>query len=160
MKEYVHIKTCTYTSQAPHAHTCNSSYLGGWNWDDHAWRPAWANSLWDPISKITRAKWTGGVAWAVEYLFCKLKALSSNTSPTKKKKELYINVYRSITHNGQKMWTPQMSFSVWMGEQLWCIIRWSSVVRRNGVLIHAIKWVNLGDFMLSERSQPQRLHFL
>jgi hypothetical protein len=40
----------------------------------------------DPISKITRAKWTGGVVQAVERLFCKSEALSSNPSPTKKKK--------------------------------------------------------------------------
>jgi hypothetical protein len=35
------------------------------------------------ISKITRAKWTGGVAQVVELLLCKHKALSSNPSPTK-----------------------------------------------------------------------------
>jgi hypothetical protein len=29
---------------------------------------------------------TGAVAQVVEHLFCKLKALSSNTSPTKRKK--------------------------------------------------------------------------
>jgi hypothetical protein len=31
-----------------------------------------------PISKITRAKWNGGVAQVVEHLHCKLKALNSN----------------------------------------------------------------------------------
>jgi hypothetical protein len=30
-----------------------------------------------PISKVTRAKWTGGVAQAVELRLCKLQALSS-----------------------------------------------------------------------------------
>jgi hypothetical protein len=39
-----------------------------------------------PISKITKAKWTGGVAQAVDGLLCKLKALSSNSGNTKKKK--------------------------------------------------------------------------
>jgi hypothetical protein len=39
-----------------------------------------------PSSKITRAKWTAGVAQVAEPLFCKCKALSSNPSPTKKKK--------------------------------------------------------------------------
>jgi hypothetical protein len=34
-----------------------------------------------PISKITRAKWTGGVAQVVEYLPCKSKALSSKPRP-------------------------------------------------------------------------------
>jgi hypothetical protein len=46
-------------------------------------RPAWANSSQDPMSKITTAKWTGGVAQAIKHLFCKRKALSSNPSPTK-----------------------------------------------------------------------------
>jgi hypothetical protein len=39
-----------------------------------------------PISKITRANWTGGVAQAEEHLLCKCKTLSSNPSPTKIKK--------------------------------------------------------------------------
>jgi hypothetical protein len=33
-------------------------------------RPAWANTSGDPNSKITGAKWTGGMAQAVEYLLC------------------------------------------------------------------------------------------
>jgi hypothetical protein len=37
------------------------------------------------ISKITRAKWTGGVAQAVEHLLYKHEALSSKPSPIKKK---------------------------------------------------------------------------
>jgi hypothetical protein len=40
-----------------------------------------------PISKITRAKWTGGVAQIVECLFCKHKVLNSTPIPTKKKKK-------------------------------------------------------------------------
>jgi hypothetical protein len=39
--------------------------------------PARENSSGDPISKITRAKWTGGVAEVVESLLCKCEALSS-----------------------------------------------------------------------------------
>jgi hypothetical protein len=42
-----------------------------------------------PISKISRAKWTGDVAQAVEH--CKYKALSSNPSPTKKKKKANVH---------------------------------------------------------------------
>jgi hypothetical protein len=41
----------------------------------------------DPNSKITRAKWTGGVTQAIEHLHYKHKALSSNPSLTK-----YIHV--------------------------------------------------------------------
>jgi hypothetical protein len=53
-----------------------------------------ANSLKDPHlpknkNKIkTRAKWTGGVAQAVEHLLCKQEALSSNPSSTKIEKKL------------------------------------------------------------------------
>jgi hypothetical protein len=39
----------------------------------------------EPISKITRAKWTGGVAQVVERLLCKCEVLSSNSNLTKKK---------------------------------------------------------------------------
>jgi hypothetical protein len=46
--------------------------------------------LGDPIPKITRAKWTRGVAQKVKYLLCKHKALSSNLSPTKKKKKTWV----------------------------------------------------------------------
>jgi hypothetical protein len=45
--------------------------------------PAQTNSLQDSISKITRVKWTGSMAQVVE-------CLSSNPSPTKKKKERKI----------------------------------------------------------------------
>jgi hypothetical protein len=34
------------------------------------------------MAKITILKWIGGVAQAVEYLFCKRAALSSNSNPT------------------------------------------------------------------------------
>jgi hypothetical protein len=44
----------------PVAHTCNLSYLGGWVPDDGSSRPTQANSLQDPISEITRAKWSRG----------------------------------------------------------------------------------------------------
>jgi hypothetical protein len=47
-------------------------------WKAVIWRPAWANSSWDSIAKITTAKWTGGIAQAVECLLCKSEVLSSN----------------------------------------------------------------------------------
>jgi hypothetical protein len=56
------LKIIRRMSQATVAHACNPSYLVGWDWEDYGLRPVLANSLWDPISKITRAKWTGGVA--------------------------------------------------------------------------------------------------
>jgi hypothetical protein len=35
----------TVTSQVAAAHAYNHRYLGGWDWEDHSSRPAWANSL-------------------------------------------------------------------------------------------------------------------
>jgi hypothetical protein len=46
-----------------------------------------AKSTQDPISKITRAKWTGGVAQVAEHLLCKHKALNSNYKSHQKKKK-------------------------------------------------------------------------
>jgi hypothetical protein len=51
------------------------------------WRITVQGQLWQmiletPISKIIRAKWTGGVAQLVECLLSKCKALNSNPSPT------------------------------------------------------------------------------
>jgi hypothetical protein len=44
------------------AHACNPSDLGGRDQEDHGLKPAWANSLRDPISKIPITKRAGGVA--------------------------------------------------------------------------------------------------
>jgi hypothetical protein len=46
------------------------------------------------MSKITTAKWAGGVAQEVECLLCKYKALNSNSSPTKKNKKRRRNNYK------------------------------------------------------------------
>jgi hypothetical protein len=44
----------------------------------------------DPISKIMRTKWTGGMAQAVDHLLCKHKAMSSNSSLNKTKSINYL----------------------------------------------------------------------
>jgi hypothetical protein len=60
------------------------------------------NSIWGqprqivpetPISKITRAKWTRGVAQVAEDLLSKCEVLSSNPSPKKKKKKNFLFPY-------------------------------------------------------------------
>jgi hypothetical protein len=62
-------------------------------WEAEIWRisiwgqPFEENSLRDPVSKITRAKETGGVAHVVEHLLCKHEVLSSN--PTKNQNKHY-----------------------------------------------------------------------
>jgi hypothetical protein len=49
-------------------------------------RPAQANSSQDPISKITRAKWSGDVAQVVDPLPCKHE-FKTPVPPKKKKKK-------------------------------------------------------------------------
>jgi hypothetical protein len=62
------------------AHTYNPSYLEGLDQENCGSRPAQANSLQHPISKITRAKWTGDMILMVEHLLCQVQ------SPPKRKK--------------------------------------------------------------------------
>jgi hypothetical protein len=49
-------------SQVLVAHACNPSYSGGRNQEDCSSKPAWENSLWDPISKNPLQEGAGGVA--------------------------------------------------------------------------------------------------
>jgi hypothetical protein len=66
----------TNISQVLVAHTCNPSYSGGRDQEDYGWKPTWANSLRDPISKKTLHK-KGLVEWLRVY------PLSSSPSTAK-----------------------------------------------------------------------------
>jgi hypothetical protein len=55
----------TVCSQSPGVHSCHPSYLGGWNQEYCGSRPTQANSSQDPMSKITRTKWTGRIPQGV-----------------------------------------------------------------------------------------------
>jgi hypothetical protein len=46
----------------PVIHTCNPSYSGGRDQEDHSSKPAWANSSRDPILKNPSRKRAGEVA--------------------------------------------------------------------------------------------------
>jgi hypothetical protein len=52
------------TSRAPEAHSCNPSYSGGRDQEDHSLKPAQANSYRDPILKYLIQK--GLVEWLKE----------------------------------------------------------------------------------------------
>jgi hypothetical protein len=69
------------SSQALVAHTCNPSYSGGRDQQDHGLKPAQGNSSWDPISKNPSQKRAGGVAQGV--------GLSSSPSITHTKKSQF-----------------------------------------------------------------------
>jgi hypothetical protein len=100
-------------SWVPIAHACNPRYLVDWDQEDCGSRPAQANSSWDSISKITRAKWMGGAAalqgrshmhmpvntcniWGcrsvVELMFSVCKAMGKIPSTYEKRKKVYSNV--------------------------------------------------------------------
>jgi hypothetical protein len=54
-----------FKSQAPVTQAYNLSYSGGGDQEDRGSKPAQANSLQDPISKIPNTKKAGGVAQGV-----------------------------------------------------------------------------------------------
>jgi hypothetical protein len=56
-------------------------------------KPSQANSLQDPISKITRAKWTGGVAQVVSVPALQMQSPEFKPSHTHTYKYIYIYVY-------------------------------------------------------------------
>jgi hypothetical protein len=68
-------------SQVLVAHTCNLSYLRGRDQKDCGSKLAWVNSSQDPISKIPNTKKGSSLP-------SKRKVLRSNSSTTKKKKNL------------------------------------------------------------------------
>jgi hypothetical protein len=73
-------------------------------------RPAQENSSQDPISKITRAKWTAGVPQVVdtkEHLFCNCEALSSTKFLPKKQKKLWG--LQKVEPSGKLSLTPPSS---------------------------------------------------
>jgi hypothetical protein len=78
----------------PGAHVCNPSYLGGWDPEDGGLKPAWATSSQDlpPTSpcKITRAKWTGGVAQAVDACFVNTKPWGQTQAHKKKNYMVFV----------------------------------------------------------------------
>jgi hypothetical protein len=75
-------------SWAPVAHNCNT-------WQTEMWRTEIRGHprqivLENPSPKITRAKWTGGVAQEVECLLCKEETLS-HKKPRKTLENIYQN---------------------------------------------------------------------
>jgi hypothetical protein len=62
------------------AHTCNPTYLRGWDQEDWGLRPAQANCSWDPHFQNNQSKWNRDVTQLVAHLLCKFEALSSTLS--------------------------------------------------------------------------------
>jgi hypothetical protein len=55
----------TIFGQVPVAHSCNPSYSGGRDQEDCSLKPAWTNSLQEPILKNPSQKRTGRMAQCV-----------------------------------------------------------------------------------------------
>jgi hypothetical protein len=66
-------------------HACNSNNLKAWYPKDCSSKPAWEISLWNPISKVTREEWTGGVTQADECLPASMKPWVQTPVPQKNK---------------------------------------------------------------------------
>jgi hypothetical protein len=88
---------CEMSGRAPVACTCNPSYLGDLDQEEHSLRPAWVNSLQDHISKITRAKWTGGVAQVIESLLCKNEFKSQSYTKKEMSKSDLLPIFYLVT---------------------------------------------------------------
>jgi hypothetical protein len=82
-------------SQALVAHSCNPSFPGGRDQKDRDSKPAWAKSLWDPLSKKKNYK-NGLVEWL------KLYALISNLQYHKNKKETINKTFIVLLYALQK----------------------------------------------------------
>jgi hypothetical protein len=78
-------------------------------------RTARANSSQDRIFKISRAKWTGGVAQAVESQLCKCEALSSNPVSSKKKWLQWLSSMTSIPDGGKVFFVVVVSSLLELG---------------------------------------------
>jgi hypothetical protein len=101
-------------------YACNPSYLGGWAQEDSSSRPTMANSSWDPISKITRVKWTEGMPQAVECLLCEHQALSSNHSNTQKNSKKNKNCIKNIESVSiQYFFLELNSMNIWIFWKHW-----------------------------------------
>lgn len=74
-------------------------------------------------------------------------------------KDLYTDVYSSITYNNQKVEMSQIPISQRMGNKTWNIptMECDSTIKRNRALIYATVWMNLVDITLSEKATHKRL---
>jgi hypothetical protein len=94
-------------SQAPVAHVYNHSYSRGKDQEDHSSKPAWANSLWDPISKNPSQNRVSGVTWSVSPEF------KPQYYKKEKKKKRHTNnqsmwkIAQSLWSSGKCKWKPQ-----------------------------------------------------
>jgi hypothetical protein len=95
--------------------------LGDWDWENWSSRPAWANSWQDHISKITRAKWTGGMAQAEEpLLYCFTWGLSEFKlqSHLKKIRQYTIHTFFLLS---LKIRTKGFFFSIVIPKRVHCL---------------------------------------
>jgi hypothetical protein len=96
-----------YQGQVPVAHTCNHSYLGDWDQEDHILNPAQTNSSQNPILQNNQNKmgWRCGSSSRVSAFKC--EALNLNPSPIKRKLSEKLGPWVYWTHHTQrKMQSP------------------------------------------------------
>ena len=71
---------------------------------------------------------------------------------------VHIHVYSNTFHNSQEAVAIQVSIHGWKDKQMWYIhtIKYYSALKRKEILIHATRWMDLEDIMLSEIIQSQK----
>ena len=72
---------------------------------------------------------------------------------------LCTNVDSRVIHNKQKIETTQVSIIRQMDKQNVVLYTYNGILfrqKRKEIMIHAARWINLGNIMLSEISQTQK----
>jgi hypothetical protein len=105
------INVSHHYSQALVANACNPSYFEGWAQKNWGLRIESNNSQ-DPISKITRAKWTGGTR-VIECLLCKWEVLSSNPNHTHTHTHTHTHHYFLQIVTVMSLFNNYRSFLTW-----------------------------------------------
>ena len=74
------------------------------------------------------------------------------------KRHLHTVVYNSIIHSSQRWKQSIHSLKTGWVNKMWYTypVKYYSALKRKEILLHAAKWINLEDMMLSETSQSQK----
>lgn len=77
------------------------------------------------------------------------------------KRHLHTIVYSSIIHSSQRWKQPIHSLKTGWINEMWYThtVKYYSALKRKEILLHAAKWINIEDMMLSETSQSQKENY-
>jgi hypothetical protein len=81
-------------SQVPEAHTCNPTYLWGWDWEDHSLRTARAISSRNPHFQNNHSN--GLEAWLKQQSLASVKPWVQTPVPQKKKESWWVSRLENV----------------------------------------------------------------